>query len=157
MARFELLDEPRGAQWRLLLHCALSQCAFIQFTVRDSISLSAVGYAFLDRLRNSLSETVRAKEWPGTTLLEGAASLYRYRVDASSSEIVAHATDHLFGFQQPELPEDICLLRQDGSVWMLSITHEEYAELMISEVDQRILKSCAELSWLRLAAIQEDT
>jgi hypothetical protein len=54
------------------------------------------------------------------------ATVYRFRLEAESAEVLRQAADRLSDWQLPRLPEDLSLLRPDGSAWFASISHESY-------------------------------
>jgi hypothetical protein len=53
-------------------------------------------------------------------------------------EQLALAADGLFDWVEPRLPEDPCLLREDGTAWLTTIAHERdaYFTLTPEERDQ---------------------
>lgn len=65
--------------------------------------------------------------WPGTVLLEGTATLFVGKLTQPWLQLTSGLC--LDSFRQPELPEDLCLLK-DGVPWLVSTTHENFAELI---------------------------
>ena len=44
-------------------------------------------------------------------------------------------------WRQPDLPEDLCLLRADGSPWLATIAHEADGFLLLSEAEREDLNT----------------
>jgi hypothetical protein len=63
----------------------------------------------------------------------------QYRLDEASVPLLADAADGLFDWVQPALPEDLCLLRLDGTPWLVNIAHEEEAWLMLPDEEYQQL------------------
>jgi hypothetical protein len=48
----------------------------------------------------------------------------------------------LFGWRQPELPEDLALLREDGTAVLASICHEHDAYLQLTDEEyERVVEA----------------
>lgn len=140
MARVQLtIDlEPHDETYASLLRFSSRWCDSALLVVRERLGLSDDGAAFMKRLEPFLLEQRDATSWPGTTLLEGSASVSTYRLDPMVVDLLSAATSGLFGWQQPELPEDLCLLRPEGDPWLVTIAHEGdgYVSLEPAEVDE---------------------
>jgi hypothetical protein len=46
--------------------------------------------------------------------------------------VLIEASEGLFSWTQPELPEDLCLFRKDGEPWLVTIAHEKDGYLVLS-------------------------
>jgi hypothetical protein len=84
-------------------------------------------------------EEKRAMSWPGTTLLKEEAIVHKFVLTDSAVKILARATDNIFGWLAPDLPEDLCVLRPDGTPWLVTIAHEGDAYFELSEDEVPIL------------------
>lgn len=126
MARLQLtIDlEPTDETYASLLQVASHWCSTALLVVRERLGLSELGAALTKQLEPFLLERSDSTSWPGTTLLDGSASVSTYRLDPTVVERLTAATSRLFGWQQPELPEDLCLLRPGGDPWLVTIAHE---------------------------------
>ncbi|MGH2772796.1 MAG: hypothetical protein ACRDIU_06635 [Actinomycetota bacterium] len=126
MARLHLtIDlEPTDETYASLLQLASRWCSMALLVVRDRLGLSELGAHLTKELEPFLLERSTSSSWPGTTLLKGSASVSTYRLDPTVVERLSAATTGLYGWQQPELPEDLCLLRRDGDPWLVTIAHE---------------------------------
>ena len=47
-----------------------------------------------------------------------------YRYTGESKDILKRAAKNIYDWRQPHWPEDLCLLRHSGDVWMASVSHE---------------------------------
>lgn len=140
MARLQLtIDlEPNGETYASLLRVASRWCYSALLVVRERLGLSDEGAALTKQLEPFLLERRDATSWPGTTLLDGSASVSTYRLEPMVVDLLSAATSGLFGWQQPELPEDLCLLRPEGDPWLVTIAHEGdgYVALEPTELDE---------------------
>jgi hypothetical protein len=134
--------EPREENYYRLLNLALEFCDRLLLVERSSIPLSLLGKEFAQRLNGFLIETMNGDEWPGTKLLDEKAVIRVFKFNLDSLEILKSFTCGLYDWVQPELLEDLCLLRSDGTPWLVSISHEKdgYFELTECEKNQVIEK-----------------
>lgn len=64
------------------------------------------------------------------------------RFDLSNESMAVLASvPGLYSWRQPERPEDLCLLRRDGSPWMGSIAHERDSFLELEEAEMVDLRA----------------
>lgn len=123
MTSYTLAEEPRGDVYRALIHFAVHRCTKFSVVVRDTLE-DDHPRKVLDSLKvHEISDTVTS-EWPGTRLLSGTAHLYYFALNDVSASLLNRFTDGLYGWLAPELPEDLCLYRPDGSLWLGTISHE---------------------------------
>jgi hypothetical protein len=97
--------------------------------------MSATGETVLSRLRPFLVEERRGTAWPGTLLLSGEATIFQFNICDSVIEIIISAADGLYDWRQPSLPEDLALLRLDGTTVLGSIAHERDAFLELTDAE----------------------
>jgi hypothetical protein len=67
------------------------------------------------------------------------ASVSSYRLDPGLVEALAGAVAGLYQWRQPELPEDLCLLRPDGSPWLVTIAHERDGYFTLDDAERAAL------------------
>ena len=85
------------------------------------------------RLSEFLFAEKEACSWPGTQLHGSRRAIVsHYELNPDSAKILAEIADGLYQWQQPQLPEDLCILRQDGTPWLVSIAHESDAYLELT-------------------------
>jgi hypothetical protein len=146
---FDFLDEPSGDVLRRLLRAAASFATSAMLVLRDDLGLSDAGQALLDRLQPHHVETRRGSVWPGTVLLGSEATLLRFALTEPVLEQLLGAAEGLYGWQQPALPEDLALVRADGTVCLASVSHEQDAFLELTDEEYSSLaKSVPELTTL---------
>lgn len=126
MARLQLTIElePTDETYGSLLQLVSRWCSTALLVVRERLGLSDAGLALVQELEPYLVERSEATSWPGTTLLDGSATVATYRLDPAVVALLSAATNGLYGWQQPSLPEDLCLLRQAGDPCLVTVAHE---------------------------------
>jgi hypothetical protein len=145
----DVTDEPSGMVLRAILEFGLEHQMIALLVVRSELGLSQSGETVLERLTPFLIDRREAEEWPGTKLHGGFARVSRFSLGRESASIICAATDHLYGWRQPDLPEDLCILRRNGDPWLITISHEEDCYFrMTSEEKARLLAEKPELEIL---------
>ena len=86
-------------------------------------------------------------EWPGTLLQDGTEHLYCFSLTDQAIEVVCRHADGLYDWINPQLPEDMHLLRNDGSVLLGSTAIEEYSWMQLSEAEFYALTQA--IPWVR--------
>ncbi len=111
-----------------LLEVAVENNLDYQLVVRDArktlIKLTEVGEGLV---KGAHQIRCGVNMWPGTVLLEGTATLFIGKTIQPWLQLTSGLC--LDSFRQPELPEDLCLLK-DGVPWLITTTHENFAELI---------------------------
>jgi hypothetical protein len=88
---------------------------------------------------NSGLEKCAQSEWPGTKLLDSTALVYYFDLNKDSAEHLSKASTDLYSWLLPNLPEDLCLIKDDGNPWLVTISHEKDAYLLLSEEEKNDL------------------
>lgn len=132
---YTLLAEPAGRVYQNVLDYAVRECSFLILVLRGSLDVDPTALNVLERLNSQLISNGQLSEWPGTRLIDHTANVFSFRYGAECAAELKSATSALFSWQQPHLPEDPCLLRADGTPWLITISHERdaYFELSTSE------------------------
>lgn len=134
-----MVQEPRGEVMARLLRALGQHSSVAMMVLRDDFELDESARALLTRLAPNLIERKRSCSWPGTVLLSEEATILRFVVnDAAVGELIA-AADGLFEWKHPALPEDLALLRGDGTVIYGSICHEGDAFLDLTDEEYETL------------------
>lgn len=137
LRRYTLRREPRDAVYAALLGVARQWCGTALVVVRDQLDLRDSGREVLTKLREAgRLRTRRSSTWPGTELIGSLADVHEAPYDDAVVEVLVSAPAGLYDWQQPDLPEDLCLLRPDGRPWLVTIAHERdaYIDLADDEV-----------------------
>ncbi len=133
---YELWEAPWGDTYRNLVKCAIEHCvAFLLVVPRNTLADECVKDV-LSRLAQFLLKESEETEWPGTKGAKPAATVYRYKFNPASATILNESAEGLFSWNLPELPEDLCFLRDDGSPWLVTISHENDVYLELSETEK---------------------
>jgi hypothetical protein len=133
-----------------LIDFALGRCPTACLIVRDQIELGESGELFLSALEPYLVGREKTDRWPGTELFGSEAEIVDFRLEAGSAQLLKSATDHLFGWLQPDLPEDLCFLHADHTPWLTTIAHEDEGYFILTEDEARQLREA--LPRLRILA-----
>jgi len=139
MRTYSIAEEPAGAVYKDLLDAGARFCRRALVVVRPSIVLADAGGKVLELLRAWNGTEQMASEWPGTRLLKGTAALLTFDLNRESL-LLLRSVPGLYSWQQPDLPEDLCLLRADGTPWLVSISHENDAYLNLEEAEAALLR-----------------
>lgn len=143
---FVFAVEPSGRLYRSLLDCGLGFCAKALLVVRADLGLSPGADQLLSNLCKQDCEVREDSKWPGTVLFDETALVYEMPYGVDVANVLAMAVDAIFEWQQPKRPEDLCLLRADGSAWLTSIAHERDAFLTLRDEEVPLVKrDCPQL------------
>ncbi|MGC4114480.1 MAG: hypothetical protein QM765_07690 [Myxococcales bacterium] len=143
---FQIVEEPRGRSYRELLE--KTRCLYTSFGLVEhrNMPLSAEGRAVLKRLAPFLISEDPAKKWPGTETYMPTATVRRYLLSPNSEAVLMESARGLFDWRQPDLPEDLHLLRPDGSVLLASVAHEREAFIEATDGDAKYLGKAVQLA-----------
>lgn len=150
MTDYLVTREPQGETLRNLISIAAERCNTFLFVLED-MALSERGTEVVARLEPMLLSREETNEYPAGTLPWDTVTAYTYRVTPESVAIVCEATDRLFSWLQPDLPNDLCFLR-NGRPWMTTMASDRELLLTLDEAEYRELRS--RLRGLRLTALE---
>jgi len=125
---YDLVDEPTGDDYRALLTCARNHCDTVVLSVDAAHELSPSGQEILSRLDGEM----RSDRTSGTT------RHLRYAFSPECMEVLGEAPG-LYAWHQPERPENLCLLRPDGSPWIVSIAAERIGYVEFTPFEKLLL------------------
>lgn len=135
--QYTLLKEPQGAEYSGLLRTLSRFCQYALLVVRSTVPLSSYGRETLHELEQDIVIQEARQEWPGTRLYSGCATVYLIRLTRSALETLCSKAHRLYEWEQPLLPEDLCLMRDEVEPMLVSISHERDAYLLLSEDERR--------------------
>jgi hypothetical protein len=150
-----IVHDLDGDIYHQILAIGATHCALALLVVRKTIPLDASANDFLSRMQSYLASKTESMEWPGTTLLDDTAWVYQYRLTEGCIEGLKAGPASLYGWTQPSFPEDLCLLRDGGEPWLVSIAHEEDAYFQLS--DEELVALLNEIPELRAITQLEPT
>jgi len=130
-----------GNEYYNFLKYSLKYCEIFFLVVRNSIDLDSQGKQILESLKNFLVSREERAEWPGTKLLDDTASVFTFNFCIEAIQTLTKSVDNLFGWLQPNYPEDFCLIRKDGSPWLVTISHERDGYLLLTDDEFKDIKN----------------
>lgn len=136
---YDLEAEPSLALYHGLIDFALERCPLALLVLRPALELTEAGQEILASLDPYIVERTKSTCWPGTEIFGAQADVFYFRLEAGSAQVLREATDHLFGWRQPDLPEDLCFLREDRTPWLVTIAHERDGYFVLNEWERRQL------------------
>ena len=139
--QYTLLREPRGAEYSGLLRTLSCFCQYALLVVHPRIPLSSYGRETLHELEQDVVMQEERQEWPGTRLYNSSATVYLVRLTSSALETLCKKANRLYAWEQPLLPEDLCLMRTETEPMLVCISHERDAYLLLSEDEKEAIVS----------------
>lgn len=130
---FDIISEPVDDTYRRLLAKCSEYSSTAMLVVRNQNDLSPVASSLMERIQPWCLSSEKRSEWPGTIMKNFLATVYTYRCDVDVLTELQTAAASLYQWVQPELPEDPCFIRPDGSPILVTIAHERDAYLVLSE------------------------
>lgn len=135
---FDIIEESTGVLYHELLDAAQEECSHALLVLQHIIKPDPGANEVLNRLEPFRVKSEELTEWPGTKLFLGyTATVMTYRYEPEFISVLHDISDRLYAWELPSLPEDLCLLRVDGSPWLVTIAHERdsYLDLTNNEKD----------------------
>ena len=125
---YRIIEEPKEDVYRQLIDLAFKVSDRFQLVLRkdmmSNVKRAMKSYeSILSMLEPSLIERKEASEWASTILLRSDAFVYEYRITDEAREVVESLSDSLYGWIQPDLPEDLAFLKE-GKAWLTTSSHE---------------------------------
>jgi hypothetical protein len=138
--RFYDLPEVTGDDYGALLQGVAPLATTIGLIIRSPLMrLTERADAVLATLQPFWLESEQVTSWPGTQLAGDRTSLRNlYQLNNESLVLLRRAATALSDWVNPQLPEDLHLLRADGSTVLGTVAQEEdaWVELTQEEVHQ---------------------
>jgi len=126
---YDLIDEPADDDYRALIDSSLVQCdtAILSVPKRDVPSdVTAV----LERLQ----PFSKCEPLPGPT-----GNMHRYRLDRESAAVFKSVASRLYAWRRPSMPSDLCLMRTDGSPWLVSVASAQLGYVELTPFEKLLL------------------
>jgi hypothetical protein len=108
--------------------------------VRRSIEISPGAERLLELLNTDLINVSELSQWPGTSLLTETATVYLYKATKKVMDTFQISACRLYEWEQPNFPEDLCLLRNETDPWLTTIAHEQVGYLHLTKHEYEILR-----------------
>jgi hypothetical protein len=124
-------QEPRGPAYYEVLDSSLTRCETALLVVRDDADKQRA----IEALAPHLSYEGRASYWPAQrSAARHVQTVLHYDITPALVDVLKSMTDRLYAWDWlSELPEDLSLLRPDGSHYLASSAHEREAWMWLTE------------------------
>ena len=119
---YQFAYEPAGSRYADLLRVAQRFCAYLTLVMQE-FTWTSRAHEAIEQLKQWHLEDHQVKEWPGTQTLKSATMMI-FKFDAGTVGALSGLARRLYQWEQPDLPEDLCLFRPTGEPWLVSISHE---------------------------------
>lgn len=140
---FDIVSEPTDRTYRLLLAFCGNYASTVLLIVRQQSLLTDSARAVLESLEPYRRRVERRSEWPGTVLLGHGADVHEYQFNDEVLLQLQTAASGLYQWVHPDLPEDLCLIKSDGTPILVTIAHEEDGYLILEAHEARQLLAVA--------------
>lgn len=148
---YEFRSTPREADYEAVILSSAALAQEVGYVIRpNETGMSDRGKQVIRELQPKLVRQSKVWTWPGSEILE-TASPYDYLVygcDPDVVQVLLSASQRFEDWANPDLPEDLHFLRDDGSVILGSIAQEDYVwlELTPQEYDAWVRQSTRDLA-----------
>jgi hypothetical protein len=131
---YDFTVELQGWFYGDVLEASLDYADAVGLFVQERPRIYRSTAAIVEGLNPFFIEQRQVDKWPGTTTLRSKADvLYLFTYCEPIVEIFLGLTQSIYDWLQPDRPEDLHLLRADGSPWLASIAHEKKAWLELRD------------------------
>lgn len=146
-----IINDPKAQTYKKLLDIAFEYSDSFILVINKDLDTSKNLINVMNKLKNSLIEMKEESEWPSTKLWkDNTAYIYYYKTTSNAKEILENECNSLFGWLQPELPEDLCFFK-DKKCWMATCSHEDIVDFYIEDVN--LISKLTNVSGLDLSLI----
>ncbi len=129
---FEILGRPRGETYRALIRELAALCPFGM--LRQNRFPRETELAVLDLLQPDTVARMKKLAIPGYFIgpsflkipdeVENPYHVYVFQLTERALSVLTRVTNRLYGWQYPDLPEDLCLLREDWMPCLMTVSHD---------------------------------
>ena len=109
--------KPHKEHYDLLLDYGLPQCDKCSFILRSGLDMSSELKSLMMSLESFFISSNDTSEWPGTISKE-IVQIYYYAYVRQLIPVYKDILLRPYHWWESNLPEDLCLYRKDGSVWL---------------------------------------
>lgn len=139
---YNLRTEPTKEIYRKLLLYSLEYCDSFILVLRSTIPQTPSAKKIIKKLEPYVLKISEDSEWPGTKLTDNTATVYKFKLNRSTLELLLESAQSLYSWIQPNLPEDLCIIRHNNEPLLVTISHEKdgYLELTPVEKEDLLIK-----------------
>ncbi len=123
-----------------ILKHALEHCSYCLYVVQDFELVNSNALKIINKMRMKLAKQYKDSKWPGTELLDTQVDIFIHIFDYDTCEMLTGFASGFPAWQHPDLPEDLCLLREDMSPYFISIAHERDFYFLLQDNEFELLK-----------------
>ncbi len=139
MGDYRIAREPRGELLGALLQASLADCDRFLVALSD-MELTSRATEVLRQLQPFLMSRSDEREYPAGVLPWGTITICTYHLNQSSVAVLAEATDRLFRWLEPGLPNELCLMDGDRP-WLTTMASDRIALMTLSDDERERLLS----------------
>lgn len=140
VATLDLVNEPRGADYRSLLQFLRARATTFSLVWRSDGEYERSADIVRARLAPELVRTEGTAEWPGTVYAGGLATVCHYRATAAAIAVLAEA-GALYAWRPTARPEDLAFYDTAGQVLFGSIAHEGDSWFELARVSEAEIRA----------------
>jgi hypothetical protein len=129
MKRAHFVEEPREQAYRRLIATLLTSSREFLLVVRGDMKLQPAGRLVLEQLASLEMRCETGREWPGGGIggRKHTAALHYFRSTPDALGVLGECVDGLYGWRQPDRPEDLSFWGPQSNVLLGVIAHEHMA------------------------------
>ncbi|WP_099189849.1 stage III sporulation protein AH [Tepidibacter mesophilus] len=143
-----ILNNPSNKEYELLIDYASKICKEFILVIRNGQKLSKEGQKVFQKLNPYLKNSSKSKKWPGTETFGPPSSIYYYALNEETKDVLIQYANSLYSWVNPKLPEDLCFIKTDKSVWLYNVAHEKISWIENeNESDLEFIKSIPGLKY----------
>jgi hypothetical protein len=135
---YSIKSEISGQAYRRLIDIATVYCNSFLLVVQK-MRFNERGQNILATLQPSLIKVEESSSWPGTKMTKRSAAVYYYNLNDLTAFHLKNHADRLYAWRQPDLPEDLCFLREGNEPWLITISHENDAYFLLDAHEYHLL------------------
>ena len=120
-----IFSKLNNYKYKKLITYALKECNKFILVIRPNTYLDNIGQELLKELNPYLIKTLLSNEWPRTETEGEPSTLYYYDLNQKSKDILLHFSNDFSSWIHPELPEDLCFIKNNNHIWLYTSSHEE--------------------------------
>jgi hypothetical protein len=144
---FRVANDITGQDYEQFLHAASLRFPYFMLVWREQFHFKPSARAIRQQLKPlEVQHRLRTK-WPGNIMYGHRGLVVTYRFEALGLEVL-HRPASLFGWLQPEYPEDLAFFGKDRQCAFASVSHEREAWILDVEFGRGLPE--------RFGLVQED-
>ena len=132
---YELPHQVDGDAYFRLLEALLNNPGIFGLVRRHQMGFSPSARQLYQRLRRLRKSERTVDRWPGTRLFGSQATVSTFRRDASALPHL-ESVGSLYGWHQPDTPEDLFFAAKDGTLELVTISHERQGWILSKDLAQ---------------------